>query len=478
MNKQLFQWLALALLIVMLAACADAAVPVVEATEEAVATAEVVVAPTIEPTLPPAESGVTIEILTAAETRAVTLAEMQQLPVTEGFAGIKSSTGRITPPSTYTGVAVRDLIALVGGIEENMGINVVADDGYSITFSYNQIMNGEFITYDPATGNELASPPELTLIIAYARDGEPLPEDSDGSVRLAIVSAENNQVTDGHWSVKWVRGVEVRDFGEDWLLHMEGANSGDIDRASFESCSAPGCHVATWTDDSAQEWSGVSLWLLAGWIDDEIQHEGPAFNDALANGGYTVDVVAADGYTVTFDAVRLLRNDNIFVANKVNGNPLNEDNFPLRLVGSDLARNERVGAIAEIILHLPEAPAYGTEPIFRIFGLVAAEQNLSEADLHALEVVDITAEHPRNGPTPYTGVTLNALLTLADIQQGAATLVLTASDGYAVELPLADVLLCGECLLAFTETPGSLYTVMPGFEGGAWVKEIVSIEIK
>jgi len=40
------------------------------------------------------------------------------------------------------------------------------------------------------------------------------------------------------------------------------------------------------------------------------------------------------------------------------------------------------------------------------------------------------------------------------------------------------VLLCGECLLAFTETPGSLYTVMPGFEGGAWVKEIVSIEIK
>ncbi len=478
MTKQLFQWLGLAALIVLLAACADAAAPVVEATEAVVATTEVVIEPTTEPTLPPAELGVTIEIVTAAETRAVTLAELQQLPVTEGYAGIKSSTGRITPPSTYTGVAISDLVTLVGGIEENMGINVVADDGYSITFSYNQIMNGEFITYDPATGNELASPPELTLIIAYARDGEPLPEDSDGSARLAIVSAENNQVTDGHWSVKWVRGVELRDFGEDWLLHMEGAVSGDIDRASFESCSAPGCHVATWTDDSAQEWSGVSLWLLAGWIDDEIQHEGPAFNDALANAGYTVDVVAADGYTVTFDAARLLRNDNIFVANKVNGNPLNEDNFPLRLVGADLARNERVGAIAEIIVHLPEAPAYGTEPILRIFGLVAAEQNLSEADLHALDVVDIIAEHPRNGPTPYTGIYLNALLALAGVQQGAATLVLTAADGYAVELPLADVLACADCLLAFTETPGSLYTVMPGFEGGAWVKEIVSVEVK
>ena len=133
-------------------------------------------------------------------------------------------------------------------------------------------------------------------------------------------------------------------------------------------------------------------------------------NEALANAGYTVDVVASDGYTVTFDAARLLRNDNIFVANKVNGNPLNEDDFPLRLVGSDLERSERVGAIAEIIVHLPEAPAYGTDPIFRIFGLVNAEQNLSEADLHGMEVVDITAEHPRNGPTPYTGVYLNALL--------------------------------------------------------------------
>ncbi len=85
MHKQLFQWLALAVLIVMLAACADAAAPVVEATEEAVATAEVVVEPTIEPTLPPAEPGVTVEIVTADETRAVTLAELQQLPVTEGY---------------------------------------------------------------------------------------------------------------------------------------------------------------------------------------------------------------------------------------------------------------------------------------------------------------------------------------------------------------------------------------------------------
>ena len=474
MHKQFFQWLTFAVVLVLLAACGDAIAPEVEVTELTVATE---VAADL-PSDVPAETDVTLEIVTAAETRALSLAELKQLPVTEGYAGIKSSTGRITPPTVYTGVAVRDLIDLIGGISENMGINVVAADGYSITFSYNQIMNGEFITYDPATGSELASPPELTLIVAYARDGEALPEDSDGSLRLAIVSAENNQVTDGHWSVKWVRTVDVRDFGEDWSLHMEGAITAEVDRASFESCGAPGCHVATWTDNTAQEWSGVSLWLMVGWVDDEIQHEGPAYNEALANAGYTVDVVAADGYVVTFDAARLLRNDNIFVANKVNGNPLIEDNFPLRLVGADLERSERIGAIKEIIVHLPEAPDYGTDPIFRLFGLVASELNLSEADLHGLDVVELTAEHPRNGATPYMGIYLNALLTLVGVQEGATTLVLTASDGYSVELPLADVLACSDCLLAFTDTPGILYAVMPGFEGGAWVKEIVSLEVK
>jgi len=46
------------------------------------------------------------------------------------------------------------------------------------------------------------------------------------------------------------------------------------------------------------------------------------------------------------------------------GEPLPEDSDGLlRLVGSEPARNERVGAIAEIIVNLPEAPAYNTDPI-------------------------------------------------------------------------------------------------------------------
>ena len=41
----------------------------------------------------------------------------------------------------------------------------------------------------------------------------------------------------------------------------------------------------------------------------------------------------------------------------MNGNPLPEKYFPLRLVGSDLAKNEMTGMIEKIMVHVPAAGA-------------------------------------------------------------------------------------------------------------------------
>ena len=65
-------------------------------------------------------------------------------------------------------------------------------------------------------------------------------------LRLAIVSKEANQVTDGHWAVKWINKLEVKNLGADWVLQVEGAISKPTDRASVESCGAPQCHGASW----------------------------------------------------------------------------------------------------------------------------------------------------------------------------------------------------------------------------------------
>ena len=455
--------------------------PPVEATEPVVENTAV---PT-EPTAP------VLEIVSPASNISLTMEELKALPVTEGYAGIKSSTGKITPPIPMKGVALKDLAALTGGMDETTGFNVVAEDGYGITFSYDQIQNGSFIAYDPATGNELKNKVELTAILAYEANGEPFDPKQDGILRLAIISPELNQVTDGHWSVKWVNKLEAKSLGAEWMLHAEGGITKDIDRASIESCGAPQCHGTTWTDDKAQQWVGVPLWLLVGSVDDEIEHEGPAFNDALADAGYSVEVIASDGYTVTFDAARIKRNDNIIVAYKVNENPLPDEYFPLRLVGSDLQKSEMAGMIAQIKFTVPtltDVEPAATEPVavtvteadatLTITGTVNQTSYLNEAALRAMEVVKITAPNAKGVSSEFEGVRLSTLLDLAGIKDSATTIRFTAVDDYYSEVSVANLRACADCLLGFTNTAEKFKLVMPGMTSDVWVKDLIKITVR
>jgi DMSO/TMAO reductase YedYZ molybdopterin-dependent catalytic subunit len=506
MKKRIFFILLIGIMI--LTACQAAPTQVLAT--EAPAT-EISVPPTetpVPPTEIPVPAAPVLEIVTEDGTSTpFTMDEIKALPVSTGQAGIKSSTGEITLPAEFTGVSLKDLAAVIGNFDETMGINVVAKDGYGITFSYDQAMNGTFTSYDPGTGDELKSPVPLTAILAYEMNGQPLDPEQDGDLRLVIISDEPKQVTDGHWSVKWINKLEIKSLGEDWSLHLEGAINELMDRATFESGASPNCHGVTWTDDKAQDWIGIPLWLLVGRVDDDIKHEGPAFNDELVKTGYTVDVVAADGYTVSFDAARINRNDNIIVAYTVNGNPLPEKYFPLRLVGSDLQKNEMAGAIEKIIVNVPpltteeagaateepaateevtateesattQEPAATGEAQFTLSGLVENELSLTEADLRALEVVKITAEHPKKGPTDYEGIRLSTLFEMAKIKDGAKKLVLTASDGYTSEVFLAEVEASPDCLLAFTDEEGVFSLVMPDLPSSVWIKGIVKIEVQ
>jgi hypothetical protein len=452
--------------------------PVPEATEAAVVEASPV--PT-EPAVP------VLEIVSETESKSLSMEELKALPATEGYAGIKSSTGKITPPVPVKGVALKDLAELIGGMDETKGFNVVAEDGYSITYSYDQLKNGSFIAYDPATGEELKNPVELTAILAYEVDGKSPDPKQDGNLRLAIVSKELNQVTDGHWAVKWVNKLEVKNLGAEWVLQLDGAISKPTDRVSIQSCGAPQCHGTSWTDDKGQEWAGVPLYYFVGSVDDEIAHEGPAFNRDLVKAGYTIDVIAADGYTVTFDAQRVQYNKNIIVAYMVNENQLPDEFFPLRLVGDDLEKKEMAGMIAQIKVGLDPLPATA-EPVaatlseadatLTVAGLVNQSLFLNEAALRAMEVLTINAEHPKNGKQDFDGVSLNALIDMAGVKDGAKTLFVTSADGYTTEVALSDVRACTDCLLGFTNTAEKFKLVMPNLPSNTWAKDVIKIEVK
>jgi len=462
--------------------------------------------PTAVPTKTSALASATLEMAGISSSRSLTLGDIRALPAVEGWGGIKSSTGKITPPARFKGIALSKLAEQVGGLSADQGLRLVAKDGYAMTLSADQVMNGTFIAYDPGTGDEIKSPDKLTAILAYESEGKPLPEDSDGAFRLMVISEKNNQVVDGHWSVKWVTRVEIKSLAEEWTLALTGKISEKMDRGTFESCSTPTCHGKSWTDDKAQVWTGTPLWLLAGRVDDDIRHSTGAFSVDAADKGYTVKVIAKDGFTATFPSTRVKGDNGLIVAHLANNNPLDAKYFPLKLVGAGLTGKESPGQITQIVLDFA-APAAAASPAtptavpptptpapptptkaaqaatpavggaLAISGAVDKPMSWSLADLKSVGVVKLELTHPKKGKQPYEGVRLTDLLKLVQPKAEAKTLTMTAADGYKVDAALADVLKCTDCLVAI-DSAGALSTAMSGMDSGFWVKDIVKIEVK
>jgi hypothetical protein len=440
-----------------------------------------------QPTITPTTEGPTGKILTVKGPnggRILTMEELRALPATEGQAGIKSSTGQITIPEQFKGVALKDLVTYLNAdFDASMGVAVTAEDGYSMTFSYDQVMNGNFIAYDPATGNEMPNHDPLTAIVAYEHNGQPLNETEEGYLRVVVVSPKNNQVVDGHWSVKWVNMVETKTVGQTWTLDLTGAIQSPVTRDSYQSCAAPSCHGVNWEDENGQNWVGVPLWLLVGEVDDADSHSDVAYNRALTDSGYTIDLVSADGTTITLDSQSIKEDNQFLVANQVNDGELPDMYYPLRLVGASVKSNQMLGQITRIVVNVPPAPTPTVAIVpenngsITITGMVNQNLTLTDADLRALEIATINAEG-KNGPQDFQGVLLNSLLDQAGIQDGATKLVLTASDGYTAEVNLSDVQDCPNSMLAFMETPGAYMIVLPDLETSTWVKNVVQIEVK
>ena len=415
---------------------------------------------------------------------ALNMAQLKALPVTEGQGGIKSSTGKITIPEPFKGVSLKDLVAYLGvPFDSSMGVTISAEDGYSMTFSYDQVMNGSFTAYDPALGNEMTTHDPLTAIIAYEHNGQLLNTPEEGTLRLVVVSATNNQVVDGHWSVKWVNKVEVKSVGQSWTLDLSGAISSPVTRDSFQSCGSPSCHGTSWQDGNGQTWVGVPLWLLVGEVDDADSHTDQAYNRTLADAGYTIDIVDSGGNTVTFSSQTIKEDNQILVAFMVNDGELPDQYYPLRLVGNGLQDNQMLGKIARITVNVPAlstptvAAASGNSGSLVIKGLVNQGITLTDADLRAMNIVTVTAQG-KNGPQDFQGVLLNPILDNAGLKDGAAKLTITASDNYTADVALSDVRNCPKALLAFMDTPGTYMIVLPDQPTSTWVKNVIQIEVK
>ena len=88
-----------------------------------------------------------------------------------------------------------------------------------------------------------------------------------------------------------------------------------VSRADFDTLASG--NRLTYTDASGT-WSGIALWRLLARVDDS---DPGSFNDTEADLGYTVTLLAGDGYSKSFTSTILKRNDTWIIADTLNGNP-------------------------------------------------------------------------------------------------------------------------------------------------------------
>lgn len=438
-----------------------------------------------------------------------TMDEVRAMTATTASGGFIKTTGAIVGPNEYTGVPVRDLVDMVNE-SAVFSVEVVATDGYAMTFSYVQVDDGEFDYYDSVTGEPLGTG-NFEMILAYEMDGVPF-EDMD--FRIAIVD-DSAPITDGHFWAKMVRTIRVVEYVEEWEMTLNGVTSETIDRQTFEAVASCPEHQLSYTyvNDTGVEhtYTGVALWVLVSAVDGA---DGPdneyLFNDLLAQAGYNVTVTCGeDGYTKSFSSIKVARNDTLIVANKLDGVPLPDDHFPLRLVGVGLKSSQMVYGIAYINFtdYNPIADwsvwLNGTRDV-KMSAATFASTYYSTLHKPYFNYTDYGGWHAAyynytddfEVDHTYAGIPIWMLVACIDgedldhyqfneiLATEGYTVKITASDGYSTTLTSAEIMYNNTLVIAFmwdweplSEDNAPLRLVCQWLRSSQMVSQIVSIEL-
>ena len=193
-------------------------------------------------------------------------------------------------------------------------------------------------------------------------------------------------------------------------------------------------------------------------------------------------------FTVMFDSSQITRNGDIFVAYMMVDNPLPEEYFPLRLVGADLSKEEMLGQISKIILHLPEGSNLNSattsadadsNPIGenQIYGALKHAISLSAEGLAGFTQVRRTIQKSDGEKSDYTGILLSTLLEAASPDEDATVLLFAYDDISETQVYLAEILDCKDCMVSI-QADRRIDLLLPGFPAAWWITGITHVEVK
>lgn len=147
--------------------------------------------------------------------------QIAAMPTFSGMGG-RNTHGNATGIGNYTGLSVKYLASLVGGLPNSTySVTVKAADGYTTTLLYSQVVNGTgFTTYNQTTLAAQTATQPVTAIFAFACNGNLLPthfygngtvdmtSGNEGPFRLMFLSPEGLLMSSSP-SVRWLVEVDV-----------------------------------------------------------------------------------------------------------------------------------------------------------------------------------------------------------------------------------------------------------------------------
>ncbi len=256
---------------------------------------------------PPA-ADVTVTLVKGGTESIYSLADLEGLDTIAGQGTFTTSAGT-DYSATYTGVP---LSTLIGNVPVDTTVRITASDGYSMNY----------------VAGMLLARTEGTWILAYKENGTYMPLDP-GPLRVVFVG-EANPHFQSALSAKMVERIEILGTYAPYSLVLKGVVPRTFTRAELEAGIGCPCHTATATVTSKGEthtYTGLPLWRLVAYGDDNrfpapeqgIHYEDGDFNDALARAGYSITLVASDGYTQSVSSALIARDDRFIVAFKRDG---------------------------------------------------------------------------------------------------------------------------------------------------------------
>jgi hypothetical protein len=252
-----------------------------------------------------------------------------------------------------------------------------------------------------------------------------------------------------------------------WVVQLRGAINENLSYKQFAAMAAKAGVGATWTDDGGtpadpsddRVYAGIPLWRLVALVDDK---NPKTFNDALAAKGYSVQVVALDGFAATLPSILdtvspkpWVRDNTAIVADQVNGAPLPFGSFsvkhpdrwtpswPLQLVSPTLPGNAKPGGAVTIIVYKPGVTP-PTNPVIQPSWDVqvrgasnvdyTAAQFRALAKAHTATWSDDEGTADASDDQVYTGASLWRLVALADGGSSASLNLDRLGLGYKVDV--------------------------------------------